>query len=231
MTRRHHAGVASRAGRTGVSTIDSPDLIKSQLHSEVKFASGKGHSWHKQKSPTPTCAPTSAGHSQADAARHFGVSEAAIHQRLKRLRQLTSRVVALEKAGDVVAEKLTASARLERVQRVIDEELAWAVRKFAGPSAVLVVHARRQRQRSPAKQRPRNNHVSVSFPFQRKQFTDTLYHRQVACGRSRREVGHPLRAIAPFERRKPTWDFSQKSIQKPLTPPGASLHLSWFISN
>jgi hypothetical protein len=42
-----------------------------------------------------------------------------------------------------------------------------------------------QRQRSPAKQRPRNNHVSVSFPFQRKQFTDTLYHRQVACGRSR----------------------------------------------
>ena len=70
-----------------------------------------------------------AGHSQADAARHFGVSEPAIHQRLKRLRQLTSRVVALEKAGEVVEEKLTASARLERVQQVIDQELAWAVRK------------------------------------------------------------------------------------------------------
>lgn len=38
------------------------------------------------------------GHSQADVARHFGVSEPAIHQRLKRLQGLTSRVVALEKA-------------------------------------------------------------------------------------------------------------------------------------
>jgi transposase len=36
-----------------------------------------------------------AGHSQADAARHFGVSEAAIHQRLKRMRRLTSQVIAL----------------------------------------------------------------------------------------------------------------------------------------
>jgi len=70
-----------------------------------------------------------AGHSQADAARQFGVSEPAIHQRLKRLRQLTSQVVALERAGEVVEEKLSASARLERVQQVIDEELAWAVRK------------------------------------------------------------------------------------------------------
>ena len=68
-----------------------------------------------------------AGHSQADAARHFSVSEAAIHQRMKRLRMLTSHVVALERAGEVVDEKLTAAARLERVQQVIDEELAWAV--------------------------------------------------------------------------------------------------------
>jgi hypothetical protein len=68
-----------------------------------------------------------AGHSQADAARHFGVTEAAIHQRLKRMRALTSQVVALEKAGQVVEEKLSATARLERVQRVIDEELAWAI--------------------------------------------------------------------------------------------------------
>ena|SRR5438067_3625729 len=67
------------------------------------------------------------GHSQADAARHFGVSEPAIHQRLKRLRALTSRVVALEQAGHVVEEKLTATARLARVQQVIDDELAWAV--------------------------------------------------------------------------------------------------------
>jgi hypothetical protein len=43
-----------------------------------------------------------AGHSQAHAARHFGVSEAAIHERLKRMRRLTSQVVALEHAGTVV---------------------------------------------------------------------------------------------------------------------------------
>src|SRR5262245_22250089 len=42
-----------------------------------------------------------AGHSQAEAARHFGVSEPAIHQRLKRMRTLTSQVVALEKAGSI----------------------------------------------------------------------------------------------------------------------------------
>src|SRR5260221_2265630 len=76
-----------------------------------------------------------AGHSQADAARHFGVSEAAIHQRLKRLRVLTSQVVALEKAGQVVEEKLTATARLERVQQVIDEELDAAVAKAREPGA------------------------------------------------------------------------------------------------
>jgi Zn-dependent peptidase ImmA (M78 family) len=70
-----------------------------------------------------------AGHSQAEAARHFNVSEPAIHQRLKRLRMLTSQVVALEKAGQVVEEKLTATSRLERVQQVIDEELGWAVQQ------------------------------------------------------------------------------------------------------
>jgi DNA-binding transcriptional regulator YdaS (Cro superfamily) len=65
-------------------------------------------------------------HSQADAAHHFGVSEPAVHQRLKRIRHLTSRVVALERAHEVVDEKLSATARLERVQ-VVDEELGWAV--------------------------------------------------------------------------------------------------------
>src|SRR5215831_12762136 len=69
------------------------------------------------------------GQSQADAARHFGVSEAAIHQRLKRMRTLTSQVVALEKAHEIVEEKLSATDRLERVQRVIDEELTWATRE------------------------------------------------------------------------------------------------------
>jgi hypothetical protein len=69
-----------------------------------------------------------AGHSQAQAARHFGVSEPAIHQRVRKLRGLTSRVIALEQAGQVVEEKqVNATERLERVQCVIDSELAWAV--------------------------------------------------------------------------------------------------------
>jgi DNA-binding Lrp family transcriptional regulator len=67
-----------------------------------------------------------AGHSQADAARHFGVSEPAIHQRLKRLQRLTSRVVAMEKAGEVVEQKITAAQRLQQVQRVILDQLTWA---------------------------------------------------------------------------------------------------------
>ena len=80
------------------------------------------------------------GRSQAEAARHFGVSEPAIHQRLKRMRHLTSRIVALERANDIVEEKLSATARLERVQQVIDEELGWAVqeaRRDGGDRAAL----------------------------------------------------------------------------------------------
>jgi hypothetical protein len=70
-----------------------------------------------------------AGHTQAQAARNFGVSEAAIHQRLKRMKRLTSHVIALEHAGTVVDGKLDATARLERIQQVIDEELGWAVQQ------------------------------------------------------------------------------------------------------
>lgn len=61
-----------------------------------------------------------AGHSQADAARHFGVTEAAICQRLK---VLTSKIVALEKAGEVVEKKLGATARLQRIQQAILTQL------------------------------------------------------------------------------------------------------------
>ena len=75
------------------------------------------------------------GRSQADAARHFGVSEAAVSQRVQKLRIATSKVVALEKAGEIVDQKLDANARLERVQRVIDEELRWAVAQAQQPSA------------------------------------------------------------------------------------------------
>ena len=81
-----------------------------------------------------------AGHTQAQAAQHFQVSQPAIHQRLKRMRHLTSRVVALERASEIVEEKLSATARLERVQQVIDEELGWAVqeaRREGGDRAAL----------------------------------------------------------------------------------------------
>jgi hypothetical protein len=44
----------------------------------------------------------------------------AIHQCVKRLRKLTSQVIALEKAGQLVDEKLTASDRLEFQETVID---------------------------------------------------------------------------------------------------------------
>ncbi len=75
------------------------------------------------------------GVSQADVARHFGVSESAVCQRLKKLKMLTSRVAALEKAGEVVEEKLSAAQRLEKVQDIIDRELAWAVGKANQPGA------------------------------------------------------------------------------------------------
>ena len=42
-----------------------------------------------------------AGHTQADAARHFDVTEPAIHQRIKHMQRLTSQVIALEGEFDV----------------------------------------------------------------------------------------------------------------------------------
>ena len=76
-----------------------------------------------------------AGHTQADAAKCFGVSEAAISQRVKKLQIATSKVVALERAGEVVDQKLQATERLERVQQVIDNELHWAVERAKEPEA------------------------------------------------------------------------------------------------
>ncbi len=75
------------------------------------------------------------GRTQADASRHFGVSEAAVSQRVQKLRIATSKVVALERASEVVDQKLDANARMERVQRVIDGELAWAVDQAQQPGA------------------------------------------------------------------------------------------------
>ena len=76
-----------------------------------------------------------AGHSQADAARHFCVSESAISQRVRSLQIATSKVVALERAAEVVDQKLSATARLQHVQQVIDEELRCAVDRAKEPGA------------------------------------------------------------------------------------------------
>src|SRR6478672_11783722 len=64
-----------------------------------------------------------AGHSQADAAIHLGVSDAAISQRVKQLRISTSKVVALERAAEVVDHRLSAADRLRHIQEVIREQL------------------------------------------------------------------------------------------------------------
>jgi hypothetical protein len=74
-----------------------------------------------------------ADRSQAQAARHFGVSEAAISQQVRKLRLATSKVVALEKAGALVDDKLSASAQLAQVQRIILEQLAWAEAQTQAP--------------------------------------------------------------------------------------------------
>ena len=76
-----------------------------------------------------------AGHTQADAARHFSVSESAISQRVRTLQIATSKVVALERAGEVVDQKLDAAARLQHIQQVIDEELRCAGTRAKEPGA------------------------------------------------------------------------------------------------
>jgi hypothetical protein len=116
------------------------------LQSEVNFASGKGPMARTKVADADLRAYLDSGRTQAEAARHFGVSEPAIHQRLKRMRRLTSRVVALERAGAVVGGNLDGTAYLERVQCVIDEELTWAVEHVRGDGGDLITafHASRQ---------------------------------------------------------------------------------------
>ena len=76
-----------------------------------------------------------AGHTQADAARHFSVSESAISQRVRTLQIATSNVVALERAVAAVHQQLDATVRFRHVQQVIDEELRCAVDRAKEPGA------------------------------------------------------------------------------------------------
>ncbi len=76
-----------------------------------------------------------AGHTQADAAKYFTVSESAISQRVKKLQIATTKVVALERAAEVVDQKLSATARLQRIQQVILDQLQWAEQQANAPGA------------------------------------------------------------------------------------------------
>jgi hypothetical protein len=76
-----------------------------------------------------------AGHSQAAAAIEFGVSEAAISQRVKSLRLDTSKIVAFERAADVIDVQLTAASRLDHVQDVIRQQLDYVERLAQSPGA------------------------------------------------------------------------------------------------
>jgi hypothetical protein len=76
-----------------------------------------------------------AGHSQADAARHFNVSEAAISLRVRQNRLTTTKVVALERAREVVSQQLTAAERLQKVQQLILDQLNWAEARAKEPGA------------------------------------------------------------------------------------------------
>lgn len=75
------------------------------------------------------------GHTQAEAAVHFGVTASAISQRVKQLKIATSKVLTLEKAAEVVDRKLSASDRLERAQQVILDQLDWAEQQAQQPGA------------------------------------------------------------------------------------------------
>jgi hypothetical protein len=85
--------------------------------------------------PTAVREYLDAGHTQADAAIEFRVSEAAISQRVKQLRIGTSKVVALERAAGVVDQQLTAAERLRHVQDVIRAQLDWAEQQAKQPGA------------------------------------------------------------------------------------------------
>ena len=55
-----------------------------------------------------------AGHTQADAAKYFNVSESAISQRVRTLQIATSKVVALERAAEVVDQQLGLQLNISR---------------------------------------------------------------------------------------------------------------------
>jgi hypothetical protein len=76
-----------------------------------------------------------ADHTQVEAAAHFGVSEAAISQRVKQCRLNTSKVIALERAAEVAGQQMTAVERLGHLQQVIQDRLTRALQQLDQPGA------------------------------------------------------------------------------------------------
>ena len=68
-----------------------------------------------------------AGGSQAEAARHFQVSESAVYQRLRRQGHRNARALSMEHGAIAVERQLDGAARLARIQAAIDGELDWAL--------------------------------------------------------------------------------------------------------
>jgi hypothetical protein len=66
------------------------------------------------------------GYNPRQAANHFGVTEAAISKRVKALNLNLGRHVGLERAKEVADHGLDVVNQLQRINRVISEELDWA---------------------------------------------------------------------------------------------------------
>jgi hypothetical protein len=67
------------------------------------------------------------GHTQAQAARHFQVSESAVYQRLRRQGHRNARALSMEHGAIAVERQLDGAQRLARIQAAIDGELDWAL--------------------------------------------------------------------------------------------------------
>ncbi len=75
------------------------------------------------------------GRSQKDAARRFGVSEAAVSKKLRAMGVSVTRHVIMEKAAQVADRGLDAFGQLQRVNTLIWEELEWASKQAKKPEA------------------------------------------------------------------------------------------------
>jgi predicted transcriptional regulator len=73
--------------------------------------------------------------SQADVARHFGVSEAAVSKAVRRLNRDMPRHVGLERAKAVADRSLNVVDQLAYINHVICEELDWAIAESRKPDA------------------------------------------------------------------------------------------------